>query len=250
MLGDIVHNEDVVRDLANAGIKKVKHFIHGKDKTFLIRAHGAGLTTIKKARKLGYKIADATCPMVKEIHTIARQAEEKGYTVIIIGDKKHDEVQGIIGQLKQKALVIENHYNIPWGKIKKNKKACVVVQSTQNLEKVMAIINALKTHIKELKFVNTICNPTKTKQEEIKKMPLENDIMIIIGSKNSANTRRLYEIAKSLNNRSYWVQSKADIKHFWFKEIKKVGITAGASTPGSTTQEVINHIKHLQYLRK
>ena len=245
MLGDIVHNEDVSRKLEKAGIKKTNKLSYGKNKIFVIRAHGTGLQTIARVRRLGYKIVDATCPMVKEIHKIARSAECSGYTIIVIGDKKHDEVQGIIGQLKKRAIVIDDAQHIPWAKIKEIKKACVVVQSTQNLEKVFKIIGVLKPHIKELKFYNTICQPTRIKQAEIKKMPLENDLMIIIGSKTSANTRRLYEISKSLNKRSYWVRSKKEIKSKWFKGINSVGITAGASTPDDTTKEVIAYIKKL-----
>jgi len=245
MLGDIVHNKDVARKLEKAGIKRSGKIRCGKNKIFLIRAHGAGLNIINKARKLGYKIVDATCPMVKEIHKIAQRAECNGHTIIVIGDKKHDEVRGIIGQLEKRAMVIEDANNIPWGKLKKIKKASVVVQSTQNLEKVIKIIAALKPHIKELKFFNTICRPTRLKQQEMKNMPLKNNLMVIIGSKTSANTKRLHEISKSLNKRSYWVQSKKGIKPEWFKGIKTVGITAGASTPDDTTQEVIAYIKKI-----
>ena len=245
VLGNIVHNEDVARNLEKAGIRKSGKLGCGMNRIFLIRAHGAGLNTIKKARKLGYKIVDATCPMVKEIHKIARSWECKGRTILVIGDKKHDEVQGIIGQLEKRAIVIEGTRDIPWARLKKIKKACVVVQSTQDSEKAMKIIQALEPHIKELKFFNTICRPTRLKQQEMKNMPLENDLMIIIGSKTSANTKRLYEISKSLNNRSYWVQSRKDIKPGWFAGIKTVGITAGASTPDDATEEVINYIKKI-----
>jgi len=245
MLGNIVHNEDVARKLKKAGIKKADRLSLGKDKTFLIRAHGTTLRTIERARRLGYKIIDATCPMVKEIHKIARSAERYNRTIIVIGDKKHDEVQGVIGQLKKHAIVIEDIQNIPWGKLKKIKKACVAVQSTQNLEKVLKIIEILKPQIKDLKFFNTICRPTRIKQEEIKQMPKDNDAMIIIGSRTSANTKRLYEISKLLNNRSYWVQTKKDIKPEWLKGLKTVGITAGASTPDDTTKEVIVYLKKI-----
>jgi len=245
MLGDIVHNEDVVKQLRKAGIKKIARLASGKNKTFLIRAHGIGGKALQKALKRGYRVIDATCPMVKEIHKIAQRMEKESYRIIVIGDRLHDEVSGIIGQLKNKAIVIDNSEHIPVKTIKKLKKACVVVQSTQNLEKVLKIVELLKKHIPELKFFNTVCKPTRMKQEEIKRMPLENDIIIIIGSKNSANTKRLYEISKSLNKRSFWVSSKKDIRRNWFKGVKNVGITAGASTPDYTTQEVITYIKQI-----
>ena len=245
MLGDIVHNEDVVRQIQQAGIKKIKGLSNGKNRTLLIRAHGASLATIAKARKCGFKIIDATCPMVKEIHSIALTMEKKGCAIIIIGDKKHDEVQGILGQLKNKAIVIDNLNNLPFLMLEKLSKAAVVVQSTQNLEKTLSIVNVLKTYIQDLRFFNTICRPTRIKQEEIKAMPRENDMMIIIGSRTSANTKRLYEISKALNSRSYWIQSKKDLKNRWFKEVGNVGITAGASTPDATTQEVVRRIKEI-----
>lgn len=245
MLGDIVHNEDVVRMIAKTGIKKIKQLIPGKDKILLIRAHGADITTIRKAIRLGYKIIDATCPMVKEIHQIAQDMENKGYRIIVIGDKKHDEVHGIVGHLKNKAIVIDSPKYIPLRKIKNIRKASVVVQSTQNPKNAMAILNILRQHIPELKFFNTICKPTRIKQGEIKTLPLKNDVMIIIGSKNSANTKRLYEISKSLNKKSYWVNSKGEIKPGWFKGIKKVGISAGASTPEPIIHEVIDYIRKM-----
>ena len=245
MLGDIVHNEDVVKEINKSGIKKINRLSKGRNKTLLIRAHGASQKTLAKARFLGYKIIDATCPMVKEIHTIAVDAEKKGYHIIVIGDKKHDEVLGIVGQLKNKAIVIDGVTTIPLRKIKEIRKAAVVVQSTQTIEKTTAIIAVLKKHIGEVRFFNTNCKPTRIKQEEIKQMPIDNDAMIIIGSKTSANTKRLYEIARSLNKRSYWIQSKNEIHPLWLKGIFSVGIAAGASTPDSTTREVIDSIKKL-----
>ncbi len=245
MLGDIVHNEGVVREIEKRGIKKIERLGDGKNKTLLIRAHGAPIKIFQAARKHGYRIVDATCPMVKEIHKIAKDMEEKGYRIIVIGDKKHDEVYGITGQLKRKAIVIDSPQRIPFKKIRKMKKAAVVVQSTQNLEKTTKIVGLLKLKVKELKFFNTICRPTRTKQAEIRIMPQKNEAMIIIGSKTSANTKRLYEISRALNKNSYWIQSSKDIKKDWFKGLNSVGVTAGASTPEYTMKEVIAAISYL-----
>ena len=245
MLGDIVHNEDVVKEIQRAGIIKIKRLQPGRDKTLLIRAHGAPQDTFKKAYSLSYKLIDATCPMVKEIHKIAKDIEESGYQVIVIGDKLHDEVQGIVGQLKTRAIIIDDARHIPIKSLSKIKKAGIVVQSTQNLEKVIRIADILKRHIRELKFFNTICNPSRMKQLEIKSMPKANGLMIIIGSKTSANTKRLYEISKLLNKKSYWISSAKEIKPLWLKGVVTVGVTAGASTPDSTTKEVIHYIKQL-----
>lgn len=242
MLADIVHNEDVIKEIKGRGIRKIKTLTQGKNRTLLIPAHGAGIKIKDKAAGLGYQIVDATCLMVKEIHKIARNMERLGYKIIVIGDREHDEVKGIIGQLKRKAMVIDSPDNIPFDKIKKIKKAAVVVQSTQNPEKILKIIAVLKSHIKDMKFFNTICRPTLIKQEEIKRMPLENEVMLIIGSQNSANTKRLYELSRSLNPRSFWVQSRKDVDLSWFKGVQNVGITAGASTPDRAIKEIVEYI--------
>jgi 4-hydroxy-3-methylbut-2-enyl diphosphate reductase len=246
MLGDIVHNEDVVKKISKNGIKKIKRLSSGKGKTLIIRAHGASKDIFKKAKRLNYKIVDATCLMVKEIHKIAKEKERQGYKIIVIGDKKHDEVKGIAGQLNKKALVIDTVKNIPSEtQLKKIKKAAVVVQSTQNIEKVEKIIKCLQKKIDNIKFYNTICQPTRNKQQEARAMPLKNDVMIVIGSKTSANTKRLYQISKSLNKKTHWIQHDKDIKKEWFKNAESVGITAGASTPDKTTKKVVKIVKTL-----
>jgi 4-hydroxy-3-methylbut-2-enyl diphosphate reductase len=246
MLGDIVHNEDVVKKISKNGIKKIKRLSSGKGKTLIIRAHGASKDIFKKAKRLNYKIVDATCLMVKEIHKIAKEKECQGYKIIVIGDKKHDEVKGIAGQLNKKALVIDTVKNIPSEtQLRKIKKAAVVVQSTQNIEKVEKIIKCLQKKIDNIKFYNTICQPTRNKQQEARAMPLKNDVMIVIGSKTSANTKRLYQISKSLNKKTHWIQHDKDIKKEWFKNAESVGITAGASTPDKTTKKVVKIVKTL-----
>jgi 4-hydroxy-3-methylbut-2-en-1-yl diphosphate reductase len=244
MLGDIVHNEDVVKEINAAGIKKITKLRDGKGKMLLVRAHGSCNSILKSALKRGYTIVDATCPMVKEIHRIVKQAESHGRRVIIIGDKHHDEVHGITGQLKQKAIIIDNPGRLP-PSLSKIGSATVVVQSTQNLVKALVIVEKLKEKVLDLEFCNTICKPTKIKQEEIKHIPLNNDCVIVIGSKKSANTKRLYQISKSLNPKTYWVQSQENLKKSWFKGLRSVGVTAGASTPDATTDLIIAAIKKL-----
>ncbi len=244
MLGDIVHNEKVAEQIRKAGVKKITKLSPAKGRILLIRAHGIGADVIRRASGLGYKIIDATCPMVREIHKIAVDMEKARRKIIVIGDKEHDEVRGIVGQLKAKPLVIDGVNNIP-GSIKKIKRAGVVIQSTQNMDEALKIMRKLKKTIPDLKFVNTVCRPTRIKQREIKIMPAQNDVMIIIGSKNSANTRRLYEIAKSLNRRSYWVNAKEEIKPEWLGGAKKVGVTAGASTPASTIREIVEYLSSI-----
>ena len=250
MLHEIVHNEQVVKDIEKLGLRKVKRLRKGKNKALLVQAHGMPKNIIKKAKDLGYKIIDATCPMVYEIHKIAMSMEKKNRKIIIIGDKNHIEGKGIAGNIKSKPLIVESEKDIPIDKIKRMQKGAVVVQSTQNVQKVENIIGVLKKNIKDLNAFNTICAITRKKQKEIQTMPLDNDIMIIVGSKKSANTKRLYEISKSLNKHTYWVESPKDLRNVWFKEVLNkevlnIGVTSGASTPDYLTQDVIGRIKEL-----
>jgi (E)-4-hydroxy-3-methyl-but-2-enyl pyrophosphate reductase len=243
MLGDIVHNDDVIRMITQAGIKKIKALGPVRGQILLVRAHGTAVSTYRWAERLGYKVIDATCPMVKEIHKIAVDMEEKGYPVIVIGDKKHDEVHGILGQLKHKAIVVDGTTLPP--AVRRLKKAAVVVQSTQNLNKVEELAKELARIIPDIKFFNTVCGPTRAKQAEIRSLPLDNDVVIIIGSKRSANTRRLLEIAQSINPKSYLVENRLDMRPEWFRGAASVGVTAGASTPDSTTNDVIAFLNNL-----
>lgn len=243
MLGDIVHNEDVTAMVNEKGIKKISSLADGRDKTLLIRAHGASQKTIKDAEENGYKVVDATCPMVKEIHDIARKAEGAGRTVIIVGDKNHDEVIGIAGQLSSRHFIISGPLDIPLELLRGIEKATLVVQSTQNIDNVLAILRKLTQIIPDVAFKNTICMPTKIKQEEARTLPLENDVVLVIGSPTSANTKRLYEISKDLNPKTYWIQSADDIKKEWFASCENVGVTAGASTPEGTIEAVVEKLK-------
>ena len=243
MLGDIVHNEEVIKLVSGKGIQKVSKISSGKEKTLIIRAHGAEKKIFEDAEKLGYSIVDATCPMVTEIHNIVKKMENSGHKIIIIGDKDHAEVKGIAGQLSEKPFIISSKDSIPYREIGKIEKAAIVIQSTQMIENAEEIHEALKPRIAEVKFFNTICKTTKSKQAEIKTLPLENDVVIIIGSKTSANTNRLYQIAKSLNKKTYQVMSEKEIDPSWFKGAKKVGVSAGASTPDDAIEKVINYLK-------
>ncbi len=245
MLGDIVHNPRVVGDIKRQGIKKLKKLSKRSSGTLIIRAHGAPKVLFAQAKALGYKIIDVTCPMVKEIQSIAKGYEAKGYTVIIFGDAEHDEVIGIKGNLKRKPIIISAESQIDKCRFAKLRKAVVVVQSTQNLEKITKLMRRIKRYVKNLVFFNTICRPTRKKQKEIKQLPLKNDVMIVIGARSSANTKRLYEISKAINPHTYWVNSKRAIKKEWFAHKSKIGISAGASTPDYIINEIRTYLERL-----
>ncbi len=243
MLGDIVHNEDVVRQVEVAGIKKIEALGDGRGKTLLIRAHGAARGIIREAEQRGYRIVDATCPMVKEIHSIVADFDKRGLRVIIIGDALHDEVQGICGQVDRPVFVIDAVEHIPWDALQGIKRAGVVVQSTKRPQSMQAIVDALRPGFEELEVCNTICQATIKRQEEIKLLPEQCDIVLVIGSRSSANTKRLYEIAHDLNPRTYWISSSGEIEPAWFDNAGSVGITAGASTPRETIDDVVQFLE-------
>ena len=243
MLGTIVHNEKVVEDLDAAGAKVVDSLDDiPADASVLFRAHGTSPSIWEKARQKNINIIDATCPLVTEIHQDIQELDKEGRKCIIIGDHGHDEVIGIASQVKNPIIIANKNEAI---KLKKIKKAGIVSQSTQMIENVREIINILVGKVYDLRFVNTICFPTRRNHDQIKDLAVICDVMIIIGSFTSANSKRLTQLSKERNERSYQVKSALDLKNIWFKECKAVGISAGASTPDDIINEVIKEIKKI-----
>ena len=242
MLGDIVHNESVVEDLEKSGVKVVSNLNQvPDDKPVLFRAHGTAKEVWKDAEKNKMNIIDASCPLVHEIHKEVKQLDKEGRKIIIIGDHGHDEVIGIASQV-QDAIIISTVEEAE--KLKKTKKAGIVSQSTQTIENVQDIINILMTKVFDLRFVNTICFPTKRNQEQIKELSEIVDLMIIIGSFTSANSKRLTQLSLERNKNTYQVTNATEIDVSWFKKnINSVGISAGASTPDRIIDSVVNKVK-------
>jgi len=183
--------------------------------------------------------------MVREIHCKAVKMERSGRAIIIIGDPGHDEVKGILGRLRGKAVVVSGPGDIPGTAKSLPRRAGVVVQSTQNTETVGLIEETLRAAIPDLVFCDTICRPTRMKQAEVRRMPARNDVMIVIGSGGSANTRRLYEISRGINPRSYRIASAGELRSEWFAGARSVGVTAGASTPDRVIDSVVKGITAL-----
>ena len=244
MLGHIVHNENVVKDLNDAGTKVVDSLddVPG-GKPILFRAHGTSVDTWKDAKTNNMNIVDATCPLVLEIHEEVKNLEEEDRKIIIIGDHGHDEVVGIASQVKNPIIVATAEEA---KSLRKTKRAGVVSQSTQTIENVQEIINILMTKVFDLRFVNTICFPTKRNQSQIKELAKRCDVMIVIGSFTSANSKRLTELAKQRNENTYQVTCASDLKKEWFKTVKTVGISAGASTPDYLIDGVAKKIKEFE----
>ena len=241
MLGHIVHNENVVTELEKTGTKVIDDLNEVPDnKPILFRAHGTVPKVWDEAEKKGINIVDATCPLVTEIHDEVRKLATENRRIIIIGDHGHDEVNGIMEQV-QDSIVVANPEEAK--KLRKMKKAGVVSQSTQMIENVQDIINILMTKVFDLRFVNTICFPTRRNHEQIKSLAELSDIMIVIGSFTSANSKRLTELAKERNERTYQVTCANDLDSDWFQESDTVGVSAGASTPDNIIKIVVTAIK-------
>jgi len=240
MLGDIVHNERVVSDLEKSGSVVVNSVDDiPEDKPVLFRAHGTDPKIWKNAQKKKLNIIDATCPLVTEIHEEIKILESENRKTIIIGDHGHDEVMGIAAQVKN-PIIISNVEEAQ--KIGRLRKAGVVSQSTQMIENVQEIINVLMEKVYDLRFVNTICYPTRKNHTQVKELANISDMMIIIGSFTSANSKRLTELSKIRNKNSYQVVDENDIKKEWFKDVETIGVSAGASTPDNIIEKVIEKI--------
>ncbi|MED5433846.1 MAG: 4-hydroxy-3-methylbut-2-enyl diphosphate reductase [Candidatus Neomarinimicrobiota bacterium] len=243
MLGHIVHNENVVDDLDKAGAKVVDSLDEVPDgRPVLLRAHGTHVDTWEEAKKKNMNIVDATCPLVRDIHDEIKELESDGRKIIIIGDHGHDEVVGIASQVKDPVVVATTEEA---RHLRKTKRAGIVSQSTQTIENVQEIVNILMSKVVDLRFINTICFPTKRNQEQIKELSEKCDVMIVIGSFTSANSKRLTDLSNQRNKRSYQVTCALEIDEKWLKDCDTVGISAGASTPDNIIKEVIDRVKEI-----
>ena len=248
MLGTIVHNERVIGDLSKAGAKVVDSIDDvPKGRPLLFRAHGTSPELWDKAKKNNLKLVDGTCPLVTEIHHEIKRLNDEGRKIIIIGDHGHDEVIAIAAQV-ERSITIANVEEAK--KLRKMKRAGVVSQSTQMIENVQDIMSVLMEKVFDLRFVNTICFPTRRNHEQIKELSLYCDVMIVIGSYTSANSKRLTQLALERNKRSYQVTASDELDESWFDNCETVGISAGASTPDETINEVVNRIKEIGHVVK
>ena len=252
VLGSLAHNADVVKRIEAMGIKKIdvendliKFLQSSKVKigTLIITAHGIGPDIYAFAERKGINLVDATCPKVIKVQRLARNFSRKGYQLIIIGEKSHKEVRGIFEWANGEAFFVENEKDIKKIKFDSNKKIAIISQTTQNKDFVKKVINLIKKKYPKAETVDTLCETTHNRQNEIKKIAKDNDILIVIGSPESANSRRLWEIGKKNNPRAYFLEKADSIEKKWFQGCKKIGITAGASTPNWIIEEVVEHIK-------
>lgn len=247
-LGEIVHNRDVVEDLKQKGLKFIDNIQESKGKT-IIRAHGVPKEVYAYAKQNEIHLIDYTCPNVLKIHDIAYEYSQKGYYICLCGSKTHPENIGTLSYCGENVSVIENEDDtfeaIENFKRTGIKKLLLISQTTYSLEKFYIIREILENELpSDIEFVqnNTICKATELRQLETKKIAQEVDYMIIIGGKNSSNTRKLYDIAKKECENSVCVENKAELDFEEIRKFDKIGIMAGASTPRKSIDEVVEGI--------
>ena len=254
--GQIIHNEEVVGDLAKHGVKILEddELDQIKDSKVIIRSHGAEKRVYDILEKNGNEIIDATCPFVKKIHNIVMDECGKGHTVIIIGDGKHPEVKGIMGWCMSEPVVIGTEEEAEKfvqsclnGEYKPSENISIVSQTTFNYRKFHNVVDIIRNKLYNVTVYKTICNATSVRQREAQEIASKVDAMIVIGGRNSSNTQKLYEISKKECENTYYIQTLVDLDLTTFESVSRVGITAGASTPNKLIKEVHGRMDEMNF---
>ncbi len=246
-LGPIIHNPQVVHRLeesANIHAKKTVDEI--KDGTVIIRSHGVRLEELKAARDKGLNIVDATCPFVKKAQELVMLLAREGYSVIIAGEKDHPEVKGLLsyGTGAVKIRVAGSPADIK--DMPRKKKIGIVAQTTLHADKLQDIVCFCLGKAAEIKVFNTICNATSIRQEESALLAKKVDRMIVAGGRNSANTRRLFEICRAIQPMTCHIEEAGELVPGWLEGANSIGITSGASTPDWIIDSVVQRIKEIE----
>ena len=248
-LGPIIHNEQVVEELEEKGVKvinSIEELADIKDGTVVIRSHGVSEQVIRQLEKYDIKIVDATCPFVSKIHRIVQEKYREGFQIVIIGNKTHPEVEGINGWCKDSAVVLETVSEAEKFRPDPQKKLCIVSQTTFNYKKFKDMVDIFEKKSYDILVMNTICNATEERQTEAGTIARQSDAMLVIGGKHSSNTQKLYEICSKECPNTYFIQTLDDLNLEQFQSFRSVGITAGASTPNNIIKEVQSYVRHEQ----
>ena len=245
--GPVIHNEEVVRDLEEKGVKVLhseEELLDLQEGTVIIRSHGVGKRIYDIcAGKDRVRLVDATCPFVGKIHDIIRKESAEGRKILIIGDASHPEVQGIRGWSMDNTDIASSEEEIGKLGISSRDSLSVVAQTTYNSKKFIEVIDKLKNLVYDIRCFNTICNATQERQTEARNIASEADAMIVIGGKSSSNTRKLVEICREECDNVFFIQTAEDLKPLTLTSFDRIGITAGASTPQNIIEEVQNIVR-------
>lgn len=245
--GPLVHNPQAVEMLRQKGVE-----ILGEDAvsnaTVILRAHGVAPEVRKRIKDAGNIICDATCPHVARAHAILKKEIKEGYKAIIVGDRGHAEVNGLLGYAGGRGIVVENMADV--NSLPELGRACVIAQTTQDRRIFCEIVEEIKKKVRDVKVFDTICDSTSMRQREVFEMAGEVDAMVIVGGRESANTRRLYEISISTGVPSFHIETEDELDHLGLDRYENIGVMAGASTPNWVINKVIDRIKYLLKKRK
>ncbi|MBR4734250.1 MAG: 4-hydroxy-3-methylbut-2-enyl diphosphate reductase [Lachnospiraceae bacterium] len=249
--GPIVHNEEVVKELEDLGVKVLNSKeelmelspVDGEQVAVVIRAHGVPREIYELLEQKGIECVDATCPFVKRIHKIVEEGSRNGNQVFIAGNPGHPEVEGIRGWCHGDAIVVETVEETQKLTIDDKKQGILVAQTTFNFNKFDNLVEIFQQKGYNGTVVNTICNATEERQRAARELAKRADVMIVIGGKHSSNTRKLYDICSSECANTYYIQTLDDLSLVLPTTVRLVGITAGASTPNKLIEEVQNYVR-------
>ena len=245
-IGPIIHNNDEINRLnKNFNVKTLEGIneIDGEKKA-IIRTHGITKGDLAELKKSDIKVIDATCPFVTKPQQICEKMSKEGYDIVIFGDEKHPEIKGVKSYAVGKVFVVLEEGELDG--VKLAQKVAVISQTTRKVEKFMQIVNYLMLRVKEVRVFNTICNATFENQEAVKNLAVRADVMVVIGGKNSSNTKQLYLISKTACEDSYLVENELELERAWFEGKKLCGVSAGASTPDWIIQKVVDKLESFQ----
>ena len=244
--GPIIHNEEVVKDLEKKGvfvINTMEELDDITEGTVIIRSHGVSSAVYEALQKKGVEIVDATCPFVLKIHNIVKQESANGKQIVIIGNEKHPEVEGIMGWSKTQVHVVDTAEKAQNLQLDPQREVCIVSQTTFNYNKFQELVEIISEKGYNIIIRNTICNATEERQTEAREIAKRVDAMIVVGGSSSSNTRKLYEICKNECKDTYYIQTLNDLDMTSLGKADCIGITAGASTPNNIIQEVYTNVR-------
>jgi len=243
-LGSVIHNKQVVEDLSQRGLKVIKSIDEADSGVLVISSHGISPETAGEISKRSLKLVDTTCPFVRNAQSRARSLGEEGYTVIIVGDVDHPEVKALYGFAGKKAHVVKDLPGLKALKLKPGGRIGVLSQTTQSMDNFLGLVRAIiGLKPKDLRVFNTICKDAEERQAAARDISRSVELMLVVGGKNSANTKRLLEVCKKIRRKSYLVEAEDDLRSQWFKDVSAVGITSGASTPDKIVRRVAKKVK-------
>ena len=245
-IGPLIHNNEEIKRLKeNFNVETLKDASEadGVDKA-IIRTHGITKSDLNKLKNKGTEIIDATCPFVTKPQQICEQMSNEGYDIVIFGDKNHPEVRGVESYAKNGAKVVLSLDEVKSHNF--SNKIAVVSQTTRKIDQFLEITSYLIKNYKEVRVFNTICNATFENQDAAKELAKEADVMIVVGGKNSSNTKQLYLIAKEYCEDSFLIENENELKSEWFENKKLCGVTAGASTPDWIIEKIIGKISKIK----